>query len=124
MITSDTIIDEYTSGILALRRDDETMQSFVSDVFESARDGVVEFYEFIDAILVMRSLRSADTFSRRTLSSTMQGIRKGRCPTPDRLWTWSEDGECSDLETYHVWKSAFRRMDVNHDGVLDKSEIF
>jgi len=99
------------------------MQSFVSDIFESARDGVVEFYEFVDAVLVTRKLRAIGDFTRESLSAEMQDMRKGRKAAPERLWTWDEDGNSSDPALYGEWKGAFKSLDLDRDGVLDAYEV-
>ena len=118
----------------------ERISTFISSVFETARDGVIEWYEFLDFLLVLRTVPRPLT--RNDVEGAMKSARKKGVMHP---WSFDEQGLCSvpcSLDTSQgIWtydamgtksmpcsltnaNTEFNCLDTNHDGTLDKRELF
>jgi Ca2+-binding EF-hand superfamily protein len=101
----------------------ENVQSFFSAVFETQRDGVVEFYEFMDFMVLFDELELAGEVTREKFITTMQKIRVGQRAAPVHPWQWDKDGVCSDEALRREWHETFKVLDLNKDGTLDVREL-
>ena len=98
---------------------DERVSNFVADMFETAKDGVVEIYEMMDFLLVVRGLPRPLT--RESVKSAMDHARVHGVARP---WHYDADGNCSMPQAVETVKGCFKDMDANGDGVLDNREVY
>ena len=100
-------------------RPDEVISNFVADMFETAKDGVVEVYEMMDFLLVVRDLPRPLT--RESVKGAMDLARVNGVARP---WNYDADGNCSMPQVVESVKECFKDMDANGDGVLDNREMY
>ena len=97
----------------------ESVDTFVSTVFESDRDQAIEFYEFLDLLLILRSQpHPLDMTTLRTIIGT------ARLHPIERPWEFDENGKCSMPAAYAAAHSLFLSMDADHNGILSKQELY
>ena len=103
---------------------EKSLTNFFSNSFETSRDGVIEFYEFVDFSNILRYLHK-DKRTIKDVKIIMNDIRKGVFDESllDRLWEWDENGNCSDINVYNEWKREFKVIDKDGNGVIDLKEF-
>ena len=118
----------------------ERVSDFIATLFETEQNGAIEWYEFLDFLLVIRSVprpRTRSQVETAMREARKQGIRRpwsfdesGHCRMPGTFdplhGTWSYDARglsflsCTLIEA----KKAFKLLDTNKDGTLDNSELY
>lgn len=112
-------IEVGISDVRQMLRHGERVSSFVANLFETERDGVIEWYEFLDFLLVLKNLK-------RPLNRTMveTAMKEAKKTGVERPWSFDEHGVCSMPGALDAAKDAFKQLDTNHDGILDKKELY
>jgi hypothetical protein len=112
-------IEAFIADVRCMLLEGERVSNFISNLFETARDGVIEWYEFLDFLLVVQTLPRP--LERTALVAAMEAARiKG----VQRPWSFDSNGVCSMPETLDAAKRVFKRMDTNNDGTLDSLELY
>jgi hypothetical protein len=116
--TSDQI-NSNLSEVRQMLMHGERVSNFIANLFETERDGAIEWYEFLDFLLVLKDMKRP--LDRKCVQEAMKVAGKTGI---DRPWTFDENGICSMPGSLDAAKAAFARMDSNHDGVLDNKELY
>lgn len=102
--------ESVEGSICALKRlllgTGEDIHSFVHILLETAYDGTIELYEFIDLVLLLHIL--PQPLDRDHLCSRMKVIRA--TGGMERPWTYDDDGQCSMPNVYALIRSIFQSL--------------
>ena len=98
---------------------EERVSDFISNMFETERDGVIEWYEFLDFLTVLKEMKRPLT--RKHVEEAMKTARKEGIERP---WSFDANGDCSMPRALEAAKAAFQGMDTNDDGVLNNRELY
>ena len=113
-------MEKYVTSTLdrirSMLSESETVQDFVSKMFETQEDGAIELYEFVDVILTVQALGN-DAYTRQDVAAAMAVTRKHGIDRP-----WDTDEAMRPL--YAAIRSVFKSLDTNRDGILDKKELY
>jgi hypothetical protein len=112
-------VDTDLLQIRQMLREGERLSHFVCSLFETECDGFIEWYEFLDLLIVLKTIERPLT--RKGIEASMKEARKNGISRP---WSFDQDGKCSMSEYLKMAKKAFRALDSNGDGVVDKSELY
>ena len=123
-IMTEKILD-FIAGYFrpVLNLNNEQIDYLFHELYETQRDGVIELYEFIDLLILLKK-KKIDTESRFIsrgshmlpadivdLVNIAEGVRKGSL-------------EIDIDETIRKEaRQMFKRLDINGDGVIDKNEF-
>ncbi len=91
----------------------------MSQVFESEGDLGIEFYEFLDLLLILRALDHP--LNNAKLRSS---IKRSRSIPVERPWTFDDAGNCSMPVAYKTAHTLFDSIDRDHDGHVTKKELY
>ncbi len=97
----------------------ESVSMFISNIFDSNMDDVMEFYDFLDLLLILRTLKHPiDKHKVRSL------IKTARKDPIERPWTFDDDGICSMPLSYSAAHDLFKYIDKDDNGVVTKNELY
>ena len=111
-------IDKDISDVCQMLLVGERVNDFMSTLFEREQDGQIEFYEFLDFLIVLKT--ASRPLTRTQLKMAMDTARKGGVIHP---WSFDKNGDCSMSGVIDVVGKVFKDLDKNVDGTLDKSEV-
>ena len=112
-------IDKDMSEVCQLLLVGERVNDFMSTIFETAKDRQIEFYEFLDLLIVLKTAPRPRT--RTHLKMAMDIARKGGILHP---WSFDKNGDCSMSGVIDVVGKVFKDLDKNVDGTLDNREVY
>jgi hypothetical protein len=112
-------IDSDLSEVRKMLMHGERVSNFIANLFETERDGAIEWYEFLDFLLVLKHMQRP--LDRKCVQEAMKVAGKTGIHRP---WTYDENGLCSMPGSLDAAKAAFTGLDINHDGVLDNKELY
>jgi Ca2+-binding EF-hand superfamily protein len=110
-------IDANISEVRQMLIVGERVSDFIANMFETEKDGVIEWYEFLDFHTVLKNMERPLT--RERVEKEMQTARKEGIERP-----WSYDVDGNTPGSLKAAKKVFRGMDINDDGVLDSMELY
>jgi hypothetical protein len=137
---TETEVNEAIENVRQMLCVGERVSNFIANMFETVQNGAIEWYEFLDFLLVLRTIPRPLT--RTNVATAMKVARKtgithpwsfdqqGRCSMPctfdptKRVWSYDERGMSSMPCTLIIAKTAFKHLDTNHDGTLDNAELY
>ena len=111
-------IDKDISDVCQMLLVGERVNDFMSTLFEREQDGQIEFYEFLDFLIVLKT--ASRPLTRTQLKIAMDTARNGGVIHP---WSFDTNGDCSMSGVLDVVGKVFKDLDKNVDGTLDKSEV-
>lgn len=118
VFTAESIASDL-SAVKQMLNPGESVSVFIGNMFETCKDRYVEWYEFLDFLVVVQSLPHP-----LTRSSVQAAMASARAEGVTRPWSFDEDGVCSMPDVLTVAKHYFRHLDLNHDGLLDQKELY
>jgi hypothetical protein len=107
-----TFKDMYDPEILSI-------DHFISDLFDSNVDKAIEFYEFIDLLLILRT--SPRPMNNNNIYSS---TRKSRTCPIKRPWTFNTCGKCSMPVSYMAARDLYMGMYWDTNGVITTKELY
>jgi hypothetical protein len=112
-------IDKDISEFCQMLLVGERVHDFMSTLFETEQDGQIEFYEFLDLLIVLKT--ASRPLNRTHLKMAMDTARKGDIIHP---WSFDTNGVCSMSGVLDVVGKVFKDLDKDVDGTLDKREVY
>jgi Ca2+-binding EF-hand superfamily protein len=112
-------IDANVSEVRQMLTEEELVSDFIANMFGTERNGVIEWYEFLDFLTVLKNMKRP--LSRKHVQEKMRIARKEGIERP---WAFDANGVSSMPGALKAAKTAFDGLDTNDDGVLDSSELY
>ena len=108
----------YISEVQQILATGERVSDFIAMLFGTKNGGFIEWYDFLDFLLVMKNIQRP--LSRKRVARDMKTARKEGIKRP---WSFDVNGVCSTPGALVAARKAFKSLDMNRDGVIDKKEV-
>ena len=92
---SEVEVRESIATVRQMLKVGERVSDFIANLFETEQNGAIEWYEFLDFLLVIRSVPRP-----RTRSQVETAMREARKQGIRRPWSFDESGHCRMLGTF------------------------